>query len=62
MLSVHSVTVPGAAAGFEDTIKNFGSGNLTLAQVLEPAIRLAEEGFPVEELTWVDTAIERAEY
>jgi len=45
------VTVPGAAAGWVDTVENFGSGNLTLAQILEPAIKLAEEGYPVNEIT-----------
>lgn len=32
-----------AAAGWCDTIENFGSGTLTLAQILEPAIQLAEQ-------------------
>jgi gamma-glutamyltranspeptidase/glutathione hydrolase len=49
--SALTVTVPGAAAGWCDTIENFGSGNLTLAQILEPAIQLAEQGFPVSQLT-----------
>jgi gamma-glutamyltranspeptidase / glutathione hydrolase len=40
-----SITVPGALAGWEALLERFG--NLTLAEVLEPAIRLAEEGFPV---------------
>jgi gamma-glutamyltranspeptidase len=34
----------GAAAAWVDTIKTFGSGKLTVAEVLEPAIRIAEEG------------------
>lgn len=50
-MGVNSVTVPGAAQGWEDTIKKFGSGRLTLLQILEPAIKLAEEGFPVSTLT-----------
>jgi gamma-glutamyltranspeptidase / glutathione hydrolase len=45
--SVHSATVPGAAAGWCDTVEKFGSGNLSLGDLLAPAIRLAEEGFPV---------------
>lgn len=44
---VHAVTVPGAAAGWCDTVEKFGSGKLTLAQILAPAIELAEEGVPV---------------
>lgn len=48
--SVHSVTVPGAAAGWVDTVERFGSGNLSLEQILAPAIKLGEEGFPVSEV------------
>ena len=40
-----SVTVPGALAGWAALIDRFGQ--LTLSEVLQPAIRLAEEGFPV---------------
>ena len=47
--SVHTVTVPGAAAGWVDTIETFGT--LTMEQVLAPAIRLGEEGFPVSPIT-----------
>ncbi len=49
-LSPHSVTVPGAAAGWVDTVQKFGSGKLSLEQILTPAIELGEEGFPVSEL------------
>ncbi len=49
--SVHAVTIPGAAAGWVDTIEHFGSGALTLKQILAPAIELAEEGFPVGEIS-----------
>jgi gamma-glutamyltranspeptidase / glutathione hydrolase len=48
--SVHAVTVPGAAAGWVDTILRFGSGKLTLEQILAPAIELAENGFPVSDI------------
>lgn len=51
MTSVHAVTVPGAAAGWVDTIQKFGSGKLSLEQILTPAIELGEEGFPVSELS-----------
>jgi gamma-glutamyltranspeptidase / glutathione hydrolase len=50
MTSVHSVTTPGAAAGWVDTVEKFGSGRLSLEQILAPAIELGEEGFPVSEL------------
>ena len=48
--SVHAVTVPGAAAGWVDTIERFGSGNLNMEEILAPAIELGEKGFPVSEL------------
>ncbi|OJJ40374.1 hypothetical protein ASPWEDRAFT_101020 [Aspergillus wentii DTO 134E9] len=51
MSSVLSVTTPGAAAGWVDTVEKFGSGNLSLEQILLPAIELGEEGFPVSELS-----------
>jgi gamma-glutamyltranspeptidase/glutathione hydrolase len=59
MTSVHAVTVPGAAAGWVDTIERFGSGKLDLKQILDPAIKLGEKGFPVSEVTgyyvrWTD--------
>lgn len=47
----HSVTVPGAAAGWCDAVSKFGSGTLTLSQLMEPAALLAEEGFPVSPIT-----------
>ncbi|EEP82042.1 conserved hypothetical protein [Uncinocarpus reesii 1704] len=50
MTSVHAVTTPGAAAGWVDTVEKFGSGRLTLEQILKPAIELGENGFPVSEL------------
>ncbi|XP_078611446.1 glutathione hydrolase-like YwrD proenzyme isoform X1 [Branchiostoma floridae x Branchiostoma japonicum] len=47
----HNVTVPGAAAGWVDTIEHFGSKKLSLLEILQPAIQLAEEGFPVTHVT-----------
>lgn len=55
--SVHSVTVPGAAAAWVDIVEKYGSG-LSLEQVLTPAIELAEEGFPISEISsyyWLKT-------
>lgn len=49
--SVHSVTVPGAPAAWLDIIDKYGSGNVTPSQVLGPAIRMAEEGAPVSEIS-----------
>lgn len=50
MTSVHAITTPGAAAGWVDTVERFGSGKLSLEQILAPAIELGEKGFPVSEL------------
>ncbi|KAJ5720048.1 Gamma-glutamyltranspeptidase [Penicillium malachiteum] len=51
MLNALAMTVPGAAAGWVDTIEKFGSGKLSLEQILEPAIKMGEEGFVVSELS-----------
>ena len=45
----HTVTVPGACAGWFDLIERHGS--LSMADILAPAIRLASEGFPVAPIT-----------
>ncbi|KAL3440915.1 nucleophile aminohydrolase [Aspergillus insuetus] len=49
--SVLAVTTPGAAAGWVDTVQQFGSGKLSLRDILNPAICLAEGGFPVSEVS-----------
>lgn len=51
MSSVHAVTVPGAPAGWVDTVERFGSGKVSMEEIMAPAVRLGEEGFPVSELT-----------
>jgi gamma-glutamyltranspeptidase/glutathione hydrolase len=45
----HTVSVPGACAGWCDLLERFG--RLAFEAVLSPAVRLAEEGFPVAPLT-----------
>src|SRR5438067_2106825 len=40
-----AITVPGALAGWQAILKRFGT--ITLAQAVEPALRYAENGFPV---------------
>ena len=45
----HTITVPGAAGGWAGMVSHFG--RLTLAEVLAPAIELAESGFPVAPIT-----------
>lgn len=45
----YTITVPGACAGWCDLLERHG--RLTLAQVLSPAILLAEQGYPVAPIT-----------
>ena len=47
VLGYKSVAVPGTVAGLELALKTYGK--LKLADVLAPAIRLAEDGFPASE-------------
>lgn len=50
LLSIHAATVPGAPALWVDTVEKLGSGKVSLTQVLEPAIDLAQNGYPVHEI------------
>ena len=53
---IDTVNVPGAVDGWNKLLQRFGRKNFS--EVLAPAIRLAEEGFPVGELSsgaWVDS-------
>jgi gamma-glutamyltranspeptidase/glutathione hydrolase len=45
----YTITVPGACAGWCDLLASHG--RLPISQVLAPAIRMAEEGFPVSPIT-----------
>jgi gamma-glutamyltranspeptidase/glutathione hydrolase len=47
-LGVHSITVPGAAHGWEALSQ--ACGTMPLSEVLKPAIQYAEEGFPVSDV------------
>jgi gamma-glutamyltranspeptidase / glutathione hydrolase len=47
VIGYRSVAVPGTVAGLELALKTYGT--LKLADVMEPAIQLAENGFPVSE-------------
>jgi gamma-glutamyltranspeptidase/glutathione hydrolase len=42
---IYSVSVPGAVDGWFEVLEEYGT--MTMAEVLEPAIHYAEEGFPV---------------
>jgi len=48
-LHPYTITAPGACAGWCDLVERHG--RLQVSQVLAPAIRLAEEGFPVAPIT-----------
>lgn len=50
LTNMNSVTVPGAASGWIKTVEEFGSGKVSMQEILAPAIRLAEEGVPTTEL------------
>ncbi|POY70486.1 hypothetical protein BMF94_6554 [Rhodotorula taiwanensis] len=55
-LNINSATVPGCAAVWCDTIELLGSGKVSVADTLAPAIRMAEEGVPISEVSsysWV---------
>jgi gamma-glutamyltranspeptidase/glutathione hydrolase len=52
-----AVTVPGALSGWQALLDSYGT--MTLAEVLQPAIRIAESGFPVTPIIardWGNTA------
>jgi gamma-glutamyltranspeptidase / glutathione hydrolase len=51
-----AITVPGAISGYAALLERYGT--ITLAQALEPAIRLAAEGFPVTPVIASDWARE----
>src|SRR4051812_34433843 len=46
--SALAIGVPGTVAGLALAHRRFGSGRLTLAQLIAPAIKLAREGIPIE--------------
>lgn len=48
--NLNSVTVPCAASGWLKTIEAYGSGKLSMKEILEPAIRMAKEGVPEHEI------------
>jgi gamma-glutamyltranspeptidase / glutathione hydrolase len=55
--SVHSITVPGTIAAWVDLVELHGSHILSLSQILQPAIDLARNGFPLSEIAakmWID--------
>ncbi len=54
---IYSATVPGAVDGWDQLLRR--AGTLTFAEVLQPAIAYAEQGFPVSEIIasqWEESA------
>lgn len=49
--SIHSITVPGAVAGWVDVVDKWGNKKLTLKEILQPALDLARNGFPVSSVS-----------
>src|SRR6267154_1541597 len=47
--SALSIGVPGTVAGLALAHQRFGSGRLTLAELMAPAIRMARDGIPIED-------------
>src|SRR5882724_1547981 len=47
--SALSIGVPGSVAGLALAHQRFGSGRLTLAELMAPAIRMARDGIPIED-------------
>lgn len=52
LLGYQAQLVPGLLRGLEEAYGRFGSGRLSWAELFEPAISLAEEGFAVYEWLW----------
>lgn len=55
-----AVGVPGTVAGLALAHKEYGSGKLSLAELIAPALQLAQEGFPVEDDTADSLPVSRA--
>src|ERR1700751_1280776 len=45
--SALGIGVPGTVAGLSMALEKFGSGKFTLAQIIQPSIALARDGFAV---------------
>ncbi|MEX2356081.1 MAG: gamma-glutamyltransferase [Thermaerobacterales bacterium] len=57
-MGYRSIMTPGFVRGCRTIVEQFGSGSVTWADLLQPAIRLAVEGFRVDRslaLLWTDT-------
>ena len=55
-----AVGVPGTVAGLALAHEKYGSGKLSLAELIAPALQLAQEGFPIEDDTADSLPVARA--
>lgn len=46
-MQIPVLSTTSAASGWVDCVERFGSGNVTLGQILAPATKMARDGFPV---------------
>jgi len=49
--SVYTVNIPGGVAAWYDSVEKWGSGKVTFADILQPAIDLCENGYPISEIS-----------
>lgn len=49
--SVFSVNVPGCVACWDTALDQWGSGKISWAEALEPAVELAENGYPISQIS-----------
>ena len=54
MKDINAVTILGAAAGWLTTLEAVGTKKLSAEEILTPAIKLAEDGYPISELVTLD--------
>ena len=54
--------VPGTVAGMHEAWKRFGSGNVSWARLVEPAIRLARDGFELDDAFTSTLIVERERF
>ena len=49
--SVHAATIPGAASGWIDSVEAFGSGKVSMEQILQPVIQMCRDGVPISSMS-----------
>ncbi|CCH46238.1 Gamma-glutamyltranspeptidase 1 [Wickerhamomyces ciferrii] len=49
--SIFTANVPGGIAAWYDSVKKWGSGKVSFEEILQPAIELSENGYPISEIS-----------